>query len=90
VIKFPKSLPFIVLFAPKVKVVLDINVPLKFTPAPVTQVDPIKTISQDDAPLVNKILIHAVTSNAAGHLKIYTPSPLSVILPDILIAQVIQ
>jgi hypothetical protein len=76
--------------APKSIVVLDIIVPLKFTDAPKVQVAPIQTISQADAPSANIILISAAIVNAAGVLKTYIPAPLSVIGPDMVIAQVIQ
>ena len=76
--------------APKVISELAIIVPLKFTDAPKVQVAPIQTISQADAPSANIRFRFAATENAAGVLKTYFPAPLSVIGPDIVIAQVIQ
>jgi hypothetical protein len=65
-----KSLPFILLSAPKVIAELAITVPFKETLAQVVKLSGTHVISQADAPLSNKTSIDAAEVNAPTDLKI--------------------
>jgi hypothetical protein len=69
VIAFAKSLPFILLLAPKTIVVFDIRVPLTDELAPVVKLAHSQNISQTSASLVSKISTPAAVDNAPTALK---------------------